>query len=109
MIELQMLLESLWLILWISMLVSKTNLLCRNNDGAAVMSGHIGGVQAQVRQHYPFAYFVHCAAHRLNLVLCQSASSISPVKVFFVNIGAFCTFTSNAPKRKAFLTSHHIH
>ena len=25
-----------------------------------------------------------------------------------MNIGAFCTFTSNAPKRKAFLTPHHI-
>jgi hypothetical protein len=59
-----------------------------------------------VRQEYPFAHFVHCAAHRLNLVLCQSASSISPVKIFFVNVGAFSTFTSNAPKRKAFLTSH---
>jgi hypothetical protein len=32
-------------------------------DGAAVMSGHINGVQVQVRQEYPFAHFVHCAAH----------------------------------------------
>ena len=77
-------------------------------DGASVMSGHINGVQAIVRQEYPFADFVHCAAHRLNHVLCQSASSISPVKIFFINVGAFSIFTSNAPKRKAFLTSHNI-
>ena len=77
-------------------------------DGASVMSGHINGVQAIVRQEYPFAHFVHCAAHRLNLVLCQSASSISPVKIFFINVGAFSTVTSNAPRRKAFLTSHNI-
>ena len=83
-------------------------LIMQTYDGAAVMSGHINAVQVQVRQEYPFAHFVHCAAHRLNLVLCQSASSISPVKIFFVNVGAFCTFTSNAPKRKAFLTSHNI-
>ena len=86
----------------------KDKLIMQTYDGAAVMSGHINGVQVQVRQEYPFAHFVHCAAHRLNLVLCQSASSISPIKIFFVNVGAFSTFTSNAPKRKAFLTSHKI-
>jgi hypothetical protein len=86
----------------------KENLIMQTYDGAAVISGHINGVQVQVRQEYPFAYFVHCAAHRLNLVLCQSASSISSIKIFFVNLGAFSTFTSNAPKRKAFLTSHKI-
>ena len=32
-------------------------------------------------------------------ILCES---------FFVNLGAFSTFSSNAPKRKAFLTSHKI-
>jgi hypothetical protein len=53
-------------------------------DGAAVMSGHIGGVQTLMRQQYPFAYFVHCAAHRLNLVLSQAVSSISHCKVFFL-------------------------
>ena len=74
-------------------------------DGASVMSGHINSVQAIVGQEYPFAHFVHCTAH---LVLCQSAASISPVKIFFINVGAFSTFTSNAPKRKAFLTSHNI-
>ena len=45
-------------------------------DGASVMSGYISGVQTLVREDYPFAYFFHCAAHHLNLVLCQSASSI---------------------------------
>ena len=60
----------------------KGKLVLQTCDGAAVMSGHINGVQVQVRQEYLFAYFVHCAAHRLNLVLCQSASSISPVKIF---------------------------
>ncbi|CAB4024838.1 zinc finger MYM-type 1-like [Paramuricea clavata] len=86
----------------------KDKLIMQTYDGAAVMSGHINGVQVQVHQEYRFAHFVHCAAHRLNLVLCQSASSISPIKIFFVNVGAFSTFTSNAPKRKAFLTSHKI-
>ncbi len=70
-------------------------LIMETYDGASVMSGHINGVQTLVRQEYPFAHFVHCAAHRLNLVLCQSASSIAPVKIFFINVSAFCTFSSN--------------
>jgi hypothetical protein len=53
-------------------------------DGASVMLGHLNGVQAQIQREYPFAHFVHCVAHRLNLVLCQAASSIARVKIFFV-------------------------
>ena len=52
--------------------------------GASVMSGHICGVQTLMHQQYPFAYFVHCAAHSLNLVLSQAVSSIWLVKVFFL-------------------------
>ncbi|XP_046848843.1 zinc finger MYM-type protein 1-like isoform X2 [Xenia sp. Carnegie-2017] len=86
----------------------KEKFIGQTYDGASVMSGHLNGVQAQVQQDYPYAQFVHCVAHRLNLVLCQAASSISPVKIFFVNISAFCTFTSNSPKRKALLSSHRL-
>ena len=68
----------------------KEKLIGQTYDGASVMSGHINGVQAQLQLEYPFAHFVHCAAHRLNHVLCQAASSLSSVKIFFVNIGAFC-------------------
>lgn len=45
------------------------------------MSTHFNGVQAQVQQEYPFAHFVHCVTHRLNLVQCQVAS-ISRLKIF---------------------------
>ena len=40
-------------------------LIMQNYDGASVMSGHIAGVQTLVREEDPFAYFFHCAAHRL--------------------------------------------
>ena len=83
-------------------------LIMQTYDGASVMSGHISGVQTLVREDYPFAYFFHCAAHRLNLVLCQSASSIPLVRVFFANVGAFSTFASNSPRRKNLLHSHGI-
>jgi sRNA-binding regulator protein Hfq len=63
------------------------------------MLGHLNGVQAQIQREYPFAHFVHCVAHRLNLVLCQAASSIAPVKIFFVNgmtrVERFKTFVTS--------------
>lgn len=84
----------------------KEKLIMQTYDGASVMSGHINVVQALVCQDYSFPHFLHCAAHTSNLVLCQSASSISLVEIFFINLGAFSTFTSDASKRKAFFTFH---
>ena len=86
----------------------KEKLVMQTYDGDSVMSGHIAGVQALVREEYPFAFFFHCAAHRLNLVLCQSTSAISCVKVFFANVSAFSTFTSLSSKRKELFRSHSI-
>ena len=83
-------------------------LIMQTYGGASVMSGHISGVQTLVREDYPFAYFFHCAAHRLNLVLCQSASSIPLVRVFFANVAAFSSFSSSSPRRKDLLHSNGI-
>ena len=43
-------------------------------DGASNMSGIYKGVQAQILQHQPLAYYMHCAAHQVNLV-CQNVVS----------------------------------
>lgn len=40
------------------------------------MSGHVGGLQAKVKELYPKALFVHCLSLSLNLVLSQVASNI---------------------------------
>jgi len=47
------------------------------------MSGELNGVQAKVKEHAPDAIFIHCYAHRLNLVLSQAASSNAKCNVFF--------------------------
>ena len=66
----------------------KDNLIMQTYDGTSVISGSIFWASTLLHEDYPFAYFFHCAAHRLNLFLCQSASSIL-VKVFFGNFSAF--------------------
>lgn len=49
--------------------LSHLNIIAQSHDGAAVMSGHLGGVQAKIKEKYPTAIFTHCMAHRLNLVV----------------------------------------
>ena len=41
-------------------------------NGASVMSGEWGGVQALLKKTYPLLVYVHCVAHRLNLVVVKS-------------------------------------
>ena len=52
-------------------------------DGASVMSGHCTGVQTKVREFAPYAAYIHCYAHVLNLVLVDSVKSVSCAYEFF--------------------------
>ena len=72
-------------------------------DGAAVMASGLNGVQAKVKEKAPMALFIHCYAHRLNLVLTQGASKIKECKVFFANINGLAAFFSRSPKRTQLL------
>ncbi|XP_077447404.1 zinc finger MYM-type protein 1-like [Stigmatopora argus] len=72
-------------------------------DGAAVMSSGLNGVQAQVRERAPLALFIHCYAHRLNLVLTQGASKLKECKIFFAHLNGFVAFFSRSPRRTQLL------
>ncbi|KAJ3583553.1 hypothetical protein NHX12_016917 [Muraenolepis orangiensis] len=83
---------------------SPTNkLICQTYDGASCMSGQHGGVQALVKAHCPNALFIHCYAHKLNLVLAQGTNNIQAAKLFFANLDAFHNFFSRSCKRSALL------
>lgn len=45
-------------------------------DGAVVMASGLNGVLAKVKEKAPMALFIHCYAHRLNLVLTQGVSKL---------------------------------
>ena len=53
----------------ISMLKTSGTLVAVSMDGASVMSGHISGVQARLKISYPWLVYIHCNAHRLNLII----------------------------------------
>jgi hypothetical protein len=57
-------------------------LIAQTYDGAAVMSSGQRGVQSIIKETYPSALFIHCYAHRLNLVLSQSAAEVPETRIF---------------------------
>lgn len=72
-------------------------------DGASTMAGRITGVQKKVRDVHPTACFIHCYAHRLNLVLQNCVGHIKYANVFFSTIDGLHTFFRLSPKRTAAL------
>jgi len=67
-------------------------------DGAAAMSGIYSGVQKRIQDIVPNAHFIHCYAHNLNLVICDSTKSSDTVRSFFITEQAvFNFFSSSTP------------
>ena len=53
----------------IAKLASSASLLVLGADGASVMSGCYEGVSAKLRRSHLWLLYIHCAAHRLNLIV----------------------------------------
>ncbi|KAJ4430334.1 hypothetical protein ANN_22550 [Periplaneta americana] len=77
----------------------KSKLVGQCYDGASVMAGHLNGLQNKVKDVAPQAIFVHCLAHRLNLVLKQSCKQIQKCRIFFSNISGIPSFFHHSAKR----------
>lgn len=61
-----------------------SKILSQCYDGAAVMSGHKGGVQALLQKRLNRVIpYVHCCNHRLHLVLVKAIKEISAIKQYF--------------------------
>lgn len=61
----------------------KSNLAGQGYDGAAVMSGRCNGVAARIKAEAKHAFYVHCNAHCLNLVIVDSVKAVLEVDCFF--------------------------
>lgn len=57
-------------------------------DGASVMSGYKNGLQMKIKQNHPQAIFIHCLAHKLNLVIVDSCFNIKSSSTFFNTLEA---------------------
>jgi hypothetical protein len=52
-------------------------------DEASNMRGEFNGVQKLIRDENPYAYYVHCFAHQLQLVVVSVATSTPAIADFF--------------------------
>ncbi|KAI6659566.1 Zinc finger MYM-type protein 1-like [Oopsacas minuta] len=73
-------------------------------DGASVMSGIHGGVQARMKgAGYRNATYVHCASHRLNLVLAATAERHPLMKSFFDILDLTYSFMNETKRHAVFI------
>jgi hypothetical protein len=51
-------------------------------DGASVMPGCRGGVQTLFKNYHPSAIYIHCMAHRLNLVMVNMCKNVKVCTIY---------------------------
>lgn len=78
-------------------------LVAQSYDGAAVMSGEFNGVQALVKQQYVSAHYIHCEAHKLNLVMERAVAVNTKARRFFADLHAIPKFFAHSSDRLAAL------
>lgn len=63
-------------------------ILAQSYDGASVMSGKHRGLQSIIKETHPQAIYIHCLAHKLNLVVVDSCKKVSAATAFFNTLEA---------------------
>ncbi|XP_022529426.2 zinc finger MYM-type protein 1 isoform X1 [Astyanax mexicanus] len=74
----------------------RDNLVGQAYDGASVMSGKYTGVQARIKEQAKHAFYVHCSAHCLNLVLVDTVKTVPEADQFFSLLERLYVFTSGS-------------
>ena len=67
-------------------------------DGAAPFSGKHTGVQARLKQHAPYSVYVHCHAHRLQLVCIQAANATKGIDHAYTTLTTLWKLIHYSPK-----------
>ncbi|XP_021806238.1 zinc finger MYM-type protein 1-like [Prunus avium] len=74
-------------------------------DGASNMRGAWNGLQALFLRDCPYAYYVHCFAHRLQLALVAASKDVAPIWIFFSTLNSIINLITASPKRHGELQS----
>ncbi|XP_048568677.1 zinc finger MYM-type protein 1-like [Triticum urartu] len=75
------------------------NLRGQGYDGASNMKGEFNGLQALFLKDCPYAYYVHCYAHRLQLALVAAARDVVPISQFFQKLLYIINIVDSSSKR----------
>nr|CAD39903.2 OSJNBa0065B15.7 [Oryza sativa Japonica Group] len=69
-------------------------------DGASNMRGEFNGLQSLIMREYSSAYYVHCFAHQLQLVLVDIVRKHKDVSDFFTKISILLNVVGGSSKRR---------
>ncbi|TVU45078.1 hypothetical protein EJB05_04549, partial [Eragrostis curvula] len=69
-------------------------------EGASNMRGEFNGLQSLIMRESPTAYYVHCFAHQLQLVLVAVVRKHEGISDFFSRISDLLTVVSGSAKRR---------
>ncbi|XP_057431672.1 uncharacterized protein LOC130724460 [Lotus japonicus] len=76
-----------------------TNIRGQGYDGASNMRGEWNGLQALFLNDCPYAYYVHCFAHRLQLPLVAASREAIPIHQFFLKLTFIVNIVCSSSKR----------
>ncbi|KAL6652604.1 hypothetical protein ACP70R_011529 [Stipagrostis hirtigluma subsp. patula] len=68
-------------------------------DGASNMRGEWNGLKALILKECPYAYYIHCMAHQLQLALVAVSREVHEVHNFFQHANFVINVVSVSPKR----------
>lgn len=83
--------------------LSDLPIIGQSYDGASVMSGRHQGIQAKIKEVHEQAIFVHCLAHRVNLVVKHSCSNFPSISRYFNTLECLHEHYSQPGNHAAFL------
>ncbi|XP_025405574.1 zinc finger protein 862-like [Sipha flava] len=63
------------------------------------MSGQKGGVQTKLKQIYPYAIYIHCMAHKLNIVIVDTCKYLKYLRKLFNGLEAIYVHFSYPSKQ----------
>ena len=75
------------------------NIRGQGYDGASNMRGEWNGLQALICHECPYAYYIHCLAHRLQLALVAASREVASVHQFFSNLVFIINIVTASNKR----------
>ncbi|KAK4564437.1 hypothetical protein RGQ29_006478 [Quercus rubra] len=75
------------------------NIRGQGYDGASNMRGEWNGLQALFLKDCPYAYYVHCMAHRLQLALVTASREVKDVHQFFDHLVNIINIVVGSSKR----------
>ena len=82
--------------------IYKLPTLAQRYDGAAVMFESENGVQSKIKKDHPSAFYIHCMAHKLNLVSVEACKVNRMVNSFFLTLETIYCFFAQPMNHEAF-------